>query len=312
MPEYSDKVKALLLKLDAAETEEEIGAIGKALLEEDPNQPYGKLAVWDSLNFEESLENLDMLTEALEEIRTVINSKDSPTFIEDDSDSQLYCTIMMNLGYSLLSVGRVEDALEVAKELANFDDEGYFPSRELLYRCMLDLDMYEEILETLDADPCESVAGEHARAIAMIETGAAPKDIREAINYAISIAPDVVCFVMGIWAFPDETDDTDEELDDVIMNATYLVEPWSKNNERLAALSEHAFMLSYLTERMEDEEWIEELLGAFEVEGILDEVKSAKAKIAKMIKNDEDPEEIDAVAMGEISNLLNLLYEDDE
>lgn len=308
MPKYNDKVEALLIRLDAAETDEEIQAIGKALLNEDPGSPYGKVAVWETLDFEDSLENLDMLTEALESIRAIIDSNETPTFIEDDRDSQVYCTIMMNLGYSLLSVSRVEEALEIARELANFDDEGYFPSRELLYRCMLDLEMYEAILETLEADPLESVVGEHARAIALIETGASPDDIRETINYAISLAPDVVFFVLGMWPFPEEDEETDAELEEVMMNATYLVEPWSKNDERLSALSMPAFMLGFLTERIEDKGDIEALLETYELAGILDEVKSAKAKTAQMIKNDEDPEEIDAVAMGEVGNLLELMY----
>lgn len=308
MPKYNDKVEALLNRLDAAETDEEILAIGKALLNEDPGSPYGKLAVWETLDFEESLDSLDMLTEALESVRAIINSNETPTFIEDDRDSQVYCTIMMNLGYSLLSVSRIEEALEIARELANFDDEGYFPSRELLYRCMLDLEMYEAILETLEADPLESVVGEHARAIALIETGAAQDNIRETINYAISLAPDVVFFVLGMWPFPEEDEEIDAELEEVMMNATYLVEPWSKSDERLSALGMPSFMLGYLTERIEDAKEIEALLETYELAGILEEVKSAKAKTAQMIKNDEDPEEIDAVAMGEVGNLLELMY----
>lgn len=308
MPKFNDRIEDLLNQLDAAETDEKIQAIGRALLEEDPRSPYGKLAVWETLGFDESLDNLDMLYEALEEIRPAIEGRDTPTFIEDDRDSQVYCTLLMNLGYSLLSIGETEEALNVARELANFDDEGYFPSRELLYRCMLDLDLYDDILDTLEADPLESVVGEHARAIALIETGAEQDEIRDAINYAISLDPDVVFFVLGIWEFPDEAEDADEDLEEVILNATYLADPWSRDDQRLSALSMPSFLLGYLTGRIEDKKEIETLTQTYQYAEILDEVNASKAKIDRMIKNDEDPEEIDAVAMGEVEALLGQMY----
>lgn len=162
----------LLDRLDAAESNEDIRSIGSDLLSLDPSSPYGKLAVWETMEYDEAMESLDMLREALDSIRAVVDAKEMPAFIDEDRDAMVYCTILMNLGYSLLAQGKLEEAYETAKEFSNFDDEGSFPSRTLLYRCMLDLEMYNEILETLEADPLESVVGEHARAIAMIETGA--------------------------------------------------------------------------------------------------------------------------------------------
>ena len=38
-------IEELLEKLDTAETDEEIGEIGREILEKDPDSPYGKLAV---------------------------------------------------------------------------------------------------------------------------------------------------------------------------------------------------------------------------------------------------------------------------
>ena len=121
-------IEQLLDKLDEAQTNEEIREIGQEILAEDPQSPYGKLAVWETMEYEECVENLDTLYEALDTIRAVVDSKTEPPVIEEDRDAQVYCTIMMNLGYTLLSEGRPEDALPVAKEFANFDDEGYFPS----------------------------------------------------------------------------------------------------------------------------------------------------------------------------------------
>ena len=237
----------LLDKLDEAQTNEEIREIGEELLTQDPGSPYGKLAVWETMEYEDAVESLDMLREALDGIRAVVDAKDAPSIIDEDRDALVYCTVMMNLGYSLLADGNAEEAYEVAKEFANFDDEGAFPSRTLLYRCMLDLELYGDILDSLEADPLESVVGEHARAIALLETGAEAGEVRDAINYAISLSPDVPFFIINIWDFPEPDEEIEDELEDVVNDATYLAEPWCKSDKRLAAISAPTFLFGYLT-----------------------------------------------------------------
>lgn len=300
-------IEQLLDKLDAAETDEEISEIGKAILDIDPQNPYGKLAVWETMDYDDCVENLDMLREALSEIRITISEKETPPNIEEDRDAQTYCTLMMNLGYSLLAEQEVEKALEIAKEFANFDDEGFYPSRTLLYRCMLDLQMYREIFDTLESDPLESVVGEHARAIALIETEAEPGEIRDAINYAISLDPDVSFFVLGIWDFPEAEDDIDDDVEDTVNYAAYVAEPWCSSDKRLAYISAPTFLLGYLTDRLSDEKEIEVLREGYEGAGLLKEVDEAKARILKMGEQSCDPEEIDAVALAETGTIVEKL-----
>lgn len=300
-------IDQLLQKLDAAESDQEIRKIGEQILEVDPNSHYGKLAIWETMEYEDCVENLDMLREALETVRAIVQAKEAPSSIEEDRDSQVYCTIMMNLGYSLLAETETEEALSIAREFANFDDEGLFPNRTLLYRCMLDLDMYKEILETLESDPLESVVGEHARAIAMIETDADSGEIRDVLNYAISLAPDVPLFVLNIWDLPEPDDDIDEDLEDIVSHATYLSEPWCKTDKRLAVLSAPTFLFSYLTDRLNDEKEIEVLIAGYEGAGVLKEVEAAKARIAEMEESAKDPEEIDAAALGETATIIETL-----
>ncbi len=300
-------IEQFLDKLDAAETDEEISGIGKAILDIDPQNPYGKLAVWETMDYDDCVENLDMLREALSEIRITISEKETPPNIEEDRDAQTYCTLMMNLGYSLLAEQEVEKALEIAKEFANFDDEGFYPSRTLLYRCMLDLQMYREIFDTLESDPLESVVGEHARAIALIETEAEPGEIRDAINYAISLDPDVSFFVLGIWDFPEAEDDIDDDVEDTVNYAAYVAEPWCSSDKRLAYISAPTFLLGYLTDRLSDEKEIEVLREGYEGAGLLKEVDEAKARILKMGEQSCDPEEIDAVALAETGTIVEKL-----
>ncbi len=83
----------LLEKLDKAETDEEIREIGEQLLEQDSSSPYGKLAVWETMEYEDCVENLDMLREALDSIRAVVDAKTEPAVIDEDRAAQVYCTV---------------------------------------------------------------------------------------------------------------------------------------------------------------------------------------------------------------------------
>ena len=297
----------LLDKLDEAQTNEEIREIGEELLTQDPGSPYGKLAVWETMEYEDAVESLDMLREALDGIRAVVDAKDAPSLIDEDRDALVYCTVMMNLGYSLLADGNAEEAYEVAKEFANFDDEGAFPSRTLLYRCMLDLELYGDILDSLEADPLESVVGEHARAIALLETGAEAGEVRDAINYAISLSPDVPFFIINIWDFPEPDEEIEDELEDVVNDATYLAEPWCKSDKRLAAISAPTFLFGYLTNRLSDEKEMKVLREGYEDAGVSERVEAFKKHIEDLEKENKDPDEIDAEALGETADILEEL-----
>ena len=297
----------LLDKLDEAQTNEEIREIGEELLTQDPGSPYGKLAVWETMEYEDAVESLDMLREALDGIRAVVDAKDAPSIIDEDRDALVYCTVMMNLGYSLPADGNAEEAYEVAKEFANFDDEGAFPSRTLLYRCMLDLELYGDILDSLEADPLESVVGEHARAIALLETGAEAGEVRDAINYAISLSPDVPFFIINIWDFPEPDEEIEDELEDVVNDATYLAEPWCKSDKRLAAISAPTFLFGYLTNRLSDEKEMKVLREGYEDAGVSERVEAFKKHIEDLEKENKDPDEIDAEALGETADILEEL-----
>ena len=277
----------LLSRLDEAETNEEIAEIGKELIALDPESPYGKLAVWETMEYEEAMENLDMLREALDAIRAVVEARELPALVDDDRDALVYATVMMNLGFSLLSEGRTEEAYEVAKEFANFDDEGAFESRTLLYRCMLDLELYK------------------------LETGAEHDEVFDAVNYAISLSPDVPFFVVNIWDMPENDDDADEEEMDVLNDAAYLAEPWCATDKRLAALSQQTFLFGYLTNRLTDEKEMKVLRSSYENIGIANRIESVKKHLDDMEKAGRDPEEIDAEALSETANILSELGEEE-
>ena len=116
----------LLSRLDEAETNEEIAEIGKELIALDPESPYGKLAVWETMEYEEAMENLDMLREAHDAIRAVVEARELPALVDDDHSALDYATVMHNLGLSLLSEGQPDTAHDVAKDFAHCADSFYF------------------------------------------------------------------------------------------------------------------------------------------------------------------------------------------
>ena len=301
-------IEQLLKELDSAQTNEEIGRIGEEILELDSNNPYGKLAIWQSMEYEESLDSLDILKEALDAIRAIVEAKNLTTTVDEDRDSDVYCTILMNLGFCLLAREDNEEALSVAREFVSFDIEGLFPSRELLYIVMLSLQQYKDLLATLEASNSESVIGEHVRAIALLETGADEADIRDAVIYAISLAPDVPFFVLNLWDFPEDEEEIDEELEGSVNYSIYLTAPWSATDDRLAAISAPTFLFGFLTERLDDEKEIQALKEGYSGVGLLPEVEAAKKRVEAMEEELKDPDEVDAFALAETAAILEMLF----
>lgn len=298
----------LLARLDAADTDEEIAEIGQKLLELDAGDPYGKFIKWQLLERDEQLNSLDLLCDAHEAMRDVVESRENPAILEDDRDAEVYASIMINLGYALIENEKVEEALEAAKELANFDDEDIFRSRAFLYTCMLLLGLYSEILDSLESDPTESVVGEHARAIAMIETGAEPDEILDAVNYAISLSPNLPFFLAGIWEMEDPSED--EEYGDVLEDAWDLVEHWHANENRVLALAAQTFLFGYLTGRIDDKKMLKTLKDTYEQDGILARVEDARKKLKAKEESGYDPDELDAEALSETANILSDILAD--
>ena len=104
-------IEELLEKLDTAETDEEIGEIGREILEKDPDSPYGKLAVWQTMTYEDALKPRHAQGGTFRHQADNIRKGDTGL---EDRDAQAYCSIMMNLGYSLLVEQETEEALEIA------------------------------------------------------------------------------------------------------------------------------------------------------------------------------------------------------
>lgn len=308
------KLELLYTELDKADSEEGLHDIAEQILEIDSKNGCGRLALWKSMEIDEAMNRLDLLEEALEDERAHIQAMDKMPNVTNDREAQVYGSMLLNLGQSYLSLAwqddehpdldKEEQALELGRELLALDkQEEFFPSRDLIYRCMLDLQMYNDIFRMLDEQEEPSVMGEHARVIAMLETGAAEGEIRDSMLYAISMAPDVPTLLLGIWEMPDEEpDDEEEEL--TAMYANYLAVPWCANDRRISAISVPTFLFCYLTERLDDEKEIKALEECYSSLDILDEVKGAKERIESMSAEEKQLEEVDSYALGEVGQLM--------
>lgn len=303
--ETKEKLELLYDKLDAADCDHCMAEIAEEILAIDPRNPQGKLALWQSMDYDESMDNIEILEEALDRARAIVQSKDEAPDLENNRDDQTYCAILTNLGYTMLQNGNSERAYELGRELAEYDAEEYFPNRTLLYRAMLDLQMYNDILTTVENDPQDSVVGQHAKVISLIECGADDGVIRDEMIYALSFAPDVPFYILGIWEMPEPGDPDITEEDEYQANcAAYLADPWCANDKRVAILSGPAYVFGYLTGRLDDEKEIRALKQFYEMVGIEDDVEAAKARIEEMRNDGRDWEEVDSNALGEAAQLV--------
>lgn len=312
-------LELLYTELDQAETEEALHDIAEQILQKDPKNACGTLALWKSMEIDEAMDNLDMLEDALENQRAHILAMDKIPSVTDNRDAQVYGSMLLNLAQSYLSLAwrddenpdldKEEQALELGRELLRLDsDEEFFPARDLIYRCMIDLQMYADIFAMLENETEPSVMGEHARVIAMLETGEDSGEVRDALLYAMSLAPDVATLLLGIWEMP-EDEDIDEEEELTAMYANYLAVPWCANDRRITTLSVPAFLFCYLTERMEDKKEIKALEECYESLGVLDDVRAAKREIEEMSRDGRQLEEIDGFALGKVGELTEKMNE---
>ncbi len=307
------QLEELYRSLDEADTEDELKETAEKILELDPKNACGKLALWKALDIDEAMDNIAMLEDALEDQRAHIQAMDTLPSVSSDRDAQVYGAMLLNLAQSYLSLAwqdeenpdldREEQALALGRELLAIDkNEEVFPARDLMYRCMIDLQMYNDIFSMLESEEEPSVMGEHARVISMIETGADAGEIRDAMIYAMSLAPDVPTLLLGIWEMP-EGDDIEEDEELTALYANYLAVPWCANNRRITTLTVPTYLFCYLTERLEDAKEIKALEECYESLGMLDDVCEAKQRIKALQSDETQLEEIDSYALGEAGQL---------
>lgn len=289
--------------------EEEDDALRESLADEilsaDPDNPVAKFIKWENLDEEESLKNLAMLEEAFESLRAKVD--DLPSDAEEfEAYQALLVTMLSNLASCEYFNGNKEKALEFAEEFMNLDDEGYIVGRVVYYALLIEMKKYEEAIEAADTDLCETPISEHARAIALFETQGPVQDASDAVLEAIMLDPDMAFFVLGLWEFEEESEESfdDENTDDLMMQVAVLTDLWGATEERLAFLGSIVFAFGYLTGRIEEQEDVSMLEDGYKSLDCLDEMVSAKQSVESLIAEGREPGEIDEEALSLLRELI--------
>ncbi len=287
----NDEVKLLLDMASATEDDVEAEKLAREILEIDPSNMEAKLILADVAISNGDMEtNRKYLGQIITECETKYEDvhKDSPV-------SDIYVSALERMAFSLSFDDRHEEALSVAQKLLEIDTEEQTAAKDIIYRSLLMLDRYREVLEMICSERTHTPVALHAKAIALYSLDGISSNSYEALIDAIEADPDAPFYALGIWEEPEEPDES--EIDSML-TALYIVEPWSKSDKLIDWLSHMTIVFGFLTERLSDE-FLDYLESSEDGPQIQEKLNEAKATLNKLIKlkmaNDEDLSDMDKV-----------------
>ena len=287
----NDEVKLLLDMASATEDDVEAEKLAREILEIDPSNMEATLILADVAISNGDMEtNRKYLGQIITECETKYGDvhKDSPV-------SDIYVSALERMAFSLSFDDRHEEALSVAQKLLEIDTEEQTAAKDIIYRSLLMLDRYREVLEMICSERTHTPVALHAKAIALYSLDGISSNSYEALIDAIEADPDAPFYALGIWEEPEEPDES--EIDSML-TALYIVEPWSKSDKLIDWLSHMTIVFGFLTERLSDE-FLDYLESSEEGPQIKEKLNEAKATLNKLIKlkmaNDEDLSDMDKV-----------------
>ncbi|AFM22284.1 MAG: hypothetical protein GX487_07550 [Acetomicrobium flavidum] len=287
----NDEVKLLLDMASATEDDVEAEKLAREILEIDPSNMEAKLILADVAISNGDMEtNRKYLGQIITECETKYGDvhKDSPV-------SDIYVSALERMAFSLSFDDRHEEALSVAQKLLEIDTEEQTAAKDIIYRSLLMLDRYREVLEMICSERTHTPVALHAKAIALYSLDGISSNSYEALIDAIEADPDAPFYALGIWEEPEEPDES--EIDSML-TALYIVEPWSKSDKLIDWLSHMTIVFGFLTERLSDE-FLDYLESSEDGPQIQEKLNEAKATLNKLIKlkmaNDEDLSDMDKV-----------------
>ena len=286
----------LLDKLEHVSNIEEIPNIAEELLALDSKDPYGLFLTWNLLGGDddsERLEHLDILQDAFRTMHDTIHDKEITDPLED-RDFNLFMTIAYSLGMSLIDLGKADEALSIARDMVHHDVEDVFKSRELLFASMADLEMWDDILDFQMDDTVECIASLYTQALALLESGEPESEVMEALYTAVSVAPKIPLYILGILEYAEE----DEPIEgDLAVTIDFLTSTWTEKNERMDIISMIAFPFAYIRGYMKDKEEIAFLEKLYTQFDLLDKLKTTKIQLSQSEKKGKDEKALDEEAL---------------
>jgi hypothetical protein len=272
-------------------------ALADEILELDPDNAIAKYVKWQAMDDEESMQDIRLLVEAVNGLQPFV--EEAPDDV-DEGVYSFYVSMLSDLAFALYLAGNKEKAIEVAEKFMDYDKDCYIIGRLIFYAILIENGEYERASDAADADICETPIGEYCRAIALFEREGASDDASDALFQAISLDPDMLFYILGLWTFDEDDVESGEDgafLEELMISTSVLSELWAATEERLAFLSVVAFAFGYMTGRLGDGGDIAMLEESYRNLGCIDEMSEARDSLHAMIASGRSQEEVDEEAL---------------
>ncbi|MDR3280556.1 MAG: hypothetical protein LBT23_08585 [Synergistaceae bacterium] len=307
-----ERINALIKEIMEAGDDERRLSLAEEILELDPGSAIAKYFKWQSDDDDESSRDLTLLREAIRDLRPTIENLDENND-DDVMTYSLYVSMLSDLASFLYVAGEHEKAFDAAKEFMELDREGYITGRLVYYAVLIERGDFKTVLEAVEADLCETPAGEFCRGVASLELEGPGDAAAGYLLDAFSMDPDLPYYIMGLWTIDDEDleyeDDEDGYIEETLMTVAVLSDMWSSSEERLAFLSILAFAFGYLTGRMAGADDMDMIEDSYRDAGCLEEMRESRDILHAMLASGKEQEEVDEEAISSIrkTNYFGLL-----
>ena len=261
-----ERIEELLDRAYQSEDLEEIASFARQILEMDSDNPEALILLADSLDYSE--EKLELLQKARGPLRQAVEEAGllGSESLMDAEEGILYIGLLQRLGFALLSEARTEEALEVAQDIVSYDSENLTLGKTLVYRCLIDLQRFGEVLEQAMGDDEVTPARQHAVAISTFMLSGANRASYKALWDAFKVGPNIPFYILGYIPEPDPEEMSEEEEED--FNFSILFEDaWTLSRELFNWFSSATILFGLLTDRFleEDKESFFVLLGSLNI-----------------------------------------------
>ena len=295
-----ERIEKLLEQAYQSDDIETISKLARQILEIDPGHPEALILLADTTEYSD--EKLDLLKQALEPMRNMVEEADLVNRKElmDEEEGIIYIGLLQRLGFALLSEARPEEALEIAEEIISYDEEGVTLGKTLMYRCLIELQRFSEVLERAIRDEEISAARQHAMAIAAYMLSGPDKGAYRALWDAFKVGPEIPFYILGYIPEPDfET--LDEQQEEDYNFSIRFEDAWSLSQELANWLASATILFGMLTGRFleEDEENFAVLMDSLGIRSFCEKAEKAIEEMSDSLSS-LDAEAFDA-------NILEML-----
>ena len=210
--ENTDRIEALLDEAYNTEDLEKMEQLARQVLEYDEENIEALILLADVT--ERTEEKFPFLEKARLLLETEIEAEPMPegsNFLDEDA-GMLYVAVLQRLGFSHFSEGENEKALEIAREIIEYDPEHQTLGRTLFYRVLLEMGEYGKVLEESLKEREVFPAMLHSRAIAAFKLSGAGVPAYRALWEAFAADPDAPFYLLGYYEEPENegSEDTQE------------------------------------------------------------------------------------------------------